>query len=69
MLDFRAILDRLIYNDEYYTIDENLTDANVGARNHIIISDQICVINVLSNSVKRGFEESLDFFAYDVEFF
>ena len=60
MLDFRAILDRLIYNDEYYTIDDNLTDANVGARKHINISDQICVKNVILNSGKRGSEESLD---------
>ena len=29
---FRSILDRLIYNDEYRNIDENLTDCNVGAR-------------------------------------
>ena len=29
----RAILDRLIYNDEYPGIDENLIDSNVGARN------------------------------------
>ena len=29
---FRSILDRLIYNDSYYTIDQNLTDHNVGAR-------------------------------------
>ena len=29
---FRSILDRLIYNDEYVTIDSNLTDSNVGAR-------------------------------------
>ena len=29
---FRSILDRLIYNDEYASIDENLSDSNVGAR-------------------------------------
>ena len=28
----RSIIDKLIYNDEYLTIDENLTDSNVGAR-------------------------------------
>ena len=26
---FRAILDQLIYNDEYENIDSNLTDSNV----------------------------------------
>ena len=29
---FRAILDKLIYNDEYDIIDRNLTDSNVGGR-------------------------------------
>ena len=28
----RNILDRLMYNDEYSTIDSNLTDCNVGSR-------------------------------------
>ena len=27
----RAVLDNLIYNDEYQNIDDNLTDSNVGA--------------------------------------
>ena len=27
---FRSILDRLIYNDNYHIIDDNLTDGNVG---------------------------------------
>ena len=29
---FRNILDRLIFNDEYNTIDKILTDSNVGGR-------------------------------------
>ena len=28
----RNILDRLMYNDEYSTVDENMTDCNVGSR-------------------------------------
>ena len=66
-LVFRAILERLIYNDEYYNIDDNLTDANVGARKHRNIRDNLFVINAVLNSVKRGSEESLDLCAYDVE--
>ena len=38
---FRAILDRLIYNDEYAIIDSNLTDSNVGARKSRNIRDNI----------------------------
>ena len=67
VLIFRAILERLIYNDEYYTIDDNLTDANVGGRKHRNIRDNLFVVNAIMNSVKKGSEESLDICAYDVE--
>ena len=39
----RAILDRLIYNDEYEKIDRNLSDSNVGARKHRNIRDNLFV--------------------------
>ena len=64
---FRSILDRLIYNDVYETIDSNLTDCNVGARKHRNIRDNIFVVNVIINSIKKGKEESVDFQVYDVE--
>ena len=40
----RSILDKLIYNDEYYTIDDSLTDSNVGARKGRNIRNNIFVI-------------------------
>ena len=49
---FRAILDRLIYNDEYHNIDKNLTDSNVGARTNRNIRDNIFVLNAIWNSNK-----------------
>ena len=64
---FRAILERLIYNDEYHNIDENLTYANVGARKTRNIRDNLFVVNAILNSVKSGSEESIDMCAYDVE--
>ena len=64
---FRSILDRLIYNDVYETIDSNLTDCNVGARKHRNIRDNIFVMNAIINSIKKGKEESVDFQVYDVE--
>ena len=64
---FRSILERLIYNDEYNTIDQNLTDANVGARKKRNIRDNLFVIYAIMNSVKRGNKESLDVCAYDAE--
>ena len=64
---FRSILGKLIYNDEYNTIDANLTDCNVGARKKRNIRDNIFVMNAILNSVKSKTEEALDFQVYDVE--
>ena len=64
---FRSILDRLIYNDEYSKIDENLTDSNVGARKGRNIRDNIFVMNAILNSVTKGDEEPVDIQIYDVE--
>ena len=50
---FRAILDRLIYNDEIENIDSNLTDSNVGARRNRNIRDNIFVLNAVINSQKK----------------
>ena len=49
VLVFRSILEKLIYNDEYYTVDDNLTDANVGARKGRNIGDNLFVVNAVLN--------------------
>ena len=64
---FRFILDRLIYNDEYNGIDENLSDSNVGARQNRIIRDNIFVLNAITNSVINGKEEPVDIQVFDIE--
>ena len=46
-------MDKLIYNDEYPTIDDHLTDSNVGARQNRNIRDNIFVINAIMNNVTR----------------
>ena len=64
---FRLILKRLIYDDKYYTIDENLTDANVGTRKQKNTNDNLFVVNAKFNSIKRGSEEPIDLCIYDVK--
>ena len=64
---FRSILDRLIYNDEYKTIDDKLTDSNVGARKGRNIRDHIFVINAITNSIVKEGEDPVDVQVYDVE--
>ena len=65
---FRNILDRLIFNDEYDTIENNLTDSNVGGRKGRNIRDNIFLcINAIINSIKKGHEEPCDITVNDVE--
>ena len=64
---FRTILDRLIYNDEYETIDEALNDSNVGARKGRNIRDNIFVLNAVTNSVINVNAEPIDIQVFDVE--
>ena len=63
----RNILDRLIYNDVYPIIDENLTDANVGARKKRNIRDNLFVLNAVMNSVTSGTEKPCELGVYDME--
>ena len=64
---FRAILDCLIYNDEYEKIDVKLTDSNVGARKKRNIRDNLFVVNAITNSVVNGKEDPVDIQLFDVE--
>ena len=57
----RSILDRLIYNDEYATIDANLSDSNVGARKGRNIRDDIFIMKAITNSAP------IDVQVFDVE--
>ena len=61
----RNILDKLIYNDEYEALDENLTNCNVGSRKRRNIRDNLFVINAITNSSKQN-KEATDINIYDV---
>ena len=63
----RAILDKLIFNDDHDIIDSNLTDSNVGGRKTREIRDNIFVLNAIINSRNKSTKESLDIQVYDVE--
>ena len=64
---FRNILDRLIFNDEYETVEKHLTDSNVGGRRGRNIRDNIFVLNAITNSIRKGHEEPCDVIVTDVE--
>ena len=62
----RNILDRLVYNDTYHTIDENITDQNVGARKDRNIRDNIFILGAVVNSVINGNEDPIQIQVGDV---
>ena len=59
MVSIRAIIDKLIYQDEYENIDKNLTDCNVGARKDRNIRDNLFVVNSVINAVVNGDDEPM----------
>ena len=63
----RNILDLLIYNDVYPSIDSNLTDCNVGGRKGRNIRDNLFVVGAVMNSSQKLNSEALDICVYDVE--
>ena len=62
----RNILDRLLYNDLYQTIDSNLSDCNVGNRKQRNIRDNLFVLNAVLNATNAEKEE-IDIGVYDVK--
>ena len=63
----RTILDRLIYNSSYETIDSNITDGNIGARKHRGCRDNMFVLSAVNNSILRGQSEPIQLQVTDVK--
>ena len=66
---FRSILDRMMNNDSYHIIDENLTDGNVGARKERSVRDNVFVLGAITNSVTNGTMAPIQISVTDVEMF
>ena len=50
----RSILDKLIYNDKYETIDQSMSCSNIGAREkNRNIRDHLFVVNAILNEVTK----------------
>ena len=47
---FRSILMKLIYMDEYETVDESMSDSNIGARKFKNIRNNIFIQNGVINA-------------------
>ena len=64
---FKKILEKLIYNDNYSSIDLNMSDSNIGARKSRNIRDHLFVLYAVINSINRGKSNSIDLQIYDIE--
>ena len=63
----RSILDKLIYNDFYSTIDASMSCSNIGGRRNRNVREHLFVINGIMNEVINNKDaENIDLEIYDV---
>ena len=62
----RSILDKLLYNDVYDTVDNSLSCSNAGGRRGRSIRDQLFIVYGVINEVINGKADSLSVASYDV---
>ena len=63
---FRSIIDKLLYNDIYADIDENMSSCNVGGRKERSIRDNLFVINAVINDSVSYQKRDIDIQFYDI---
>ena len=63
----KKIMEKLIYNDNYKNIDQNMSDSNIGSRKKRNIKDHLLIIHGVINSVVKGKEEPVNIQIYDLE--
>ena len=62
-----SILQKLILNSNYQSIDENLSDANVGSRKDMNIRNNTFIVNAVINEANSNkSKSSLDILIYDL---
>ena len=66
VVKIRSILDRLVYNDQYDTIDSNMSSSNIGARKKRNIKNHLFVINAILHDLKENKNACIDIGIYDV---
>jgi hypothetical protein len=67
LVKIRNIFDKLMYNDIYPIIDNNMSDSNIGARQHRNIRDHLFVVNGIINDVVNGNGHETDLQIFDIQ--
>ena len=64
---FKKVLDKLIYQDNFKVIDNNMTDSNIGARRQRNIKNHLFIIYGIINNVLKDKVECVDIQIYDLQ--
>ena len=62
----RSILDKMVYNSNYETLDNNMSPSNIGARKGRNVRDHLFVINAILQEVNKN-KKDTDIQIYDVK--
>ena len=63
----KQIIEKIIYNEVYPTIDSNMSDSNAGARQHRNIRDHLFIVYGVINSVLKDKKKPIDIHIYDIK--
>ena len=63
----RSILDKLIYNENYEKLDENMSSSNIGGRKNRNIRDHLFVINAILQDASKDKKAAIDIQIYDIK--
>ena len=63
---WKKVLDKLLYNDLYEAVEENMSDSNIGARKAQNVRNHLFIIYGIINSVVKGKDESVHLDIYDL---
>ena len=66
VVKLRSILDKLVYQDNYQIINNNIGCSNIGARKNRNICDHLFVVNAVLNDAIQTKKEDIDIQIYDV---
>ena len=69
MIRARSIIDNLVYNNYYQTIDESMSDSNVGGRKERNIRDNLFIVyGVINYALKEKLEVDMSLYDLAKEF-
>ena len=63
----RMIMDRILYDEYYPTLEESMSPSNIGALKHKNIRNHLFILYGIINSVIQGEEKCVDIQIYDVK--